>query len=70
MKQPNARPSQQAVLARKRALIRALIEQNGWASPAAALAPTSESDPAAVPSNIIPFPVEGLKSAARSFSQG
>jgi hypothetical protein len=65
MKQPNARPSQQADLARKRALIRALIEQNGWSSPVPAPAPTDECEASALPSNVIPFPVEALKSAAR-----
>jgi hypothetical protein len=57
MKRSNAPAPKQSALARKRALIRSLIEQHGWASP-----PPSRKDRAGeqsareIRSNVIPFP--------------
>jgi len=65
MKSANGVAAKVSQLERKRALIRDLIERNGWASadrtaeshpsPASESRPTS--DPYFLPNNVIPFPV-------------
>ena len=58
MKRPNAPALKQDSLARKRALIRALIEQHGWASAPASTANHSRCDAGrpVVQGVVIPFP--------------
>jgi hypothetical protein len=59
MKRSTALATKQDSLARKRALIRSLIEQHGWAT---TKAPATRDHPAAsqaIPSNVIPFPSIG-----------
>jgi len=61
MKHANAAASKPPGLVQKRALIRDLIEQNGWAStPAQPLLPTSVTLSPTV-DNIIPFPVASVR---------
>jgi hypothetical protein len=61
MKRTTAPASKQDALARKRALIRALIEQHGWSSTPAPATSRDGSHPSgeARPANIIPFPTFG-----------
>jgi hypothetical protein len=61
MKRPNAPAPKQVALARKRALIRSLIEQHGWATPPTPAPSRHERDRVgpAVPGNVIPFPTPG-----------
>jgi hypothetical protein len=58
MKRPSALPPKQDSLVRKRALIRSLIEQHGWASVPTPSSSTTSPGTAeqAVVGNIIPFP--------------
>jgi hypothetical protein len=54
------RPTKDEVIARKRALVRSLIELNGWSEPAGAkIVPLSESTESVVLAPVIPFPAGG-----------
>jgi hypothetical protein len=57
MKRTNAPASKHDALARKRALIRSLIEQHGWASTPDVPLTAHKQSPVPAPSNVIPFPV-------------
>ena len=61
MKRPNAPASKQDSLARKRALIRSLIEQHGWAVTPARMPNQTRSDAGSPPAQgmVIPFPTLG-----------
>jgi hypothetical protein len=54
------RPTKEEVISRKRALVRSLIEQNGWSAPAGAkIVPMTESSCDVTLAPVIPFPPGG-----------
>jgi hypothetical protein len=57
MKSNSAAVSKPSTLEKQRALVRVLIEQNGWAPPVTR-SPAGQRDKE-IPDNVIPFPLPG-----------
>jgi hypothetical protein len=65
MKRATAAETKQAYLSKQRALVRSLIEQNGWSSVVSVTQPAEMvSSDKSLPDNVIPFPPIGTRSRA------